>query len=264
MRPKFSQNRRAHGLPKIYKDYQEIPTFCPIVDTTSTPQYGIAKLLSSLLNPLVKNNYFVKNSFQTANRIQAIPPELFNQGYKFISFDFTSLFTNVPLKRAFNLILNRIYVDNVIPITLRERTMKKLILDACAKTVFSFNNKFYKQINGVSMGSPLGPVLANIIMTNLESTIVKELVDKSLVKLYLRYVDDTLLLVKDKDINHRHKSLIFFYQNIKFTVHTFPDGNIHFLDIKIDENHADIYYKETQGNTQASTVKHPDMEKLHG
>ena len=37
------------------------------------------------------------------------------------------------------------------------------------------------------MGSPLGPAFANIIMTELESTIVKELVDKSLVKLYMRY-----------------------------------------------------------------------------
>ena len=70
--------------------------------------------------------------------------------------------------------------------------MKKLILDACTKTVFCFNNKFYKQIDGVSIGSPLGPVLANI-MTELETTIVKELVNKTLVKLYMRYVDDALL-----------------------------------------------------------------------
>ena len=121
--------------------------------------------------------------------------------------------------------------------------MKKLILDACTKTVFSFNNKFYKQIDGVSMGSPLGPVLANIIMTELENTIVKELVDKSLVKLYLKYVDDTLLL-KIK-INLIHKCLNSFDKSIEFIVDTFPDGNIHFLDIKIDKNHTDIYYKET-------------------
>ena len=123
--------------------------------------------------------------------------------------------------------------------------MKKLILDACTKTVFCFNNKFYKQIDGVSIGSPLGPVLANIIMTKLESTIVKELVDKSLVKLYMRYVDDTLLLVKDKDINYIHRSLNSFDKNIKFTVDTFPDGKVHFLDIKVDKNHTDIYYKDT-------------------
>ena len=77
------------------------------------------------------------------------------------------------------------------------------------------------------MGSQLGPVLANIIMTKLESTIVKELVHKSLVKRCLRYVNGTLLLVKD--INYLHKSLNSFDKNIKFTVDTFPDGNVHFV-----------------------------------
>ena len=96
-----------------------------------------------------------------------------------------------------------------------------------------------------ALGSPLGPVLADIIMIKLESTIVKELVNKSLVKLYMRYVDDTLLLVKDKDINCIHKRLNSFGKNIKFTVDTFPDGNVYFSDIKADKNHTDIYYKDT-------------------
>ena len=134
--------------------------------------------------------------------MQAISLELFNQRYKFISFDVTSLFTNVSLKRAVNIILKQLYADKVIPTTLQKLTMKKFILHACTKTAFSFNSKFYKQIDGVSMGSPLGPMLANIIMTALESTIVKGLVDKSIVKLSMRYVDDTLLLVKNEDINH--------------------------------------------------------------
>ena len=61
----------------------------------------------------------------------------------------------------------------------------------------------------------------------------------------MRYVDDTLLLLKDKDINHIHKRLNSFDKNIKFTVEvdTFPDGNVHFLDdIKVDKDHTDIYY----------------------
>ena len=49
MRPKFVRIERAHGLPKIHKDYQDIPPFRPIVDTTSTPHYGTGKYLSSLL-----------------------------------------------------------------------------------------------------------------------------------------------------------------------------------------------------------------------
>ena len=184
-----------------------------------------------------------------AKRIKAIPPELFNEGNKFISFDVTSLFTNFPLKRTVN-----IYVDKVIPTTLQKRPMKSIVLDACTKTVFSFNSKFYKQIDGVSMGSPLGPALANIIMAEFESTIVKELVDKSLVKLYMRYVDNTLLLVKDKDVNYIHKRLNSFDKNIQFTVDTFPDSIVNFLDIKVDKNHTDIYsymaiHKLPQSNT---------------
>ena len=95
------------------------------------------------------------------------------------------------------------------------------------------------------MDSPLGSVLTNIIMTELESTIVKELVDKSLVKLYMMYVYDTLLLVKDKDINLTQQRFNCFDENIKFTVDTFPDCNVHVLDIKFDKDHTDIYYKDT-------------------
>ena len=46
MLPKFVQIERAHGLPKIHKDYQDKPPLWPIVDTTSTPHYGIGKYLS--------------------------------------------------------------------------------------------------------------------------------------------------------------------------------------------------------------------------
>ena len=89
--PKFAQIGRAHGLPKLHKDYQDIPPFRSIVDTTSTPHYGIGKYLSSLLNQFTINKYSIEDSFETAKRIKAIPPKLFNEGYKFISFDVTSL-----------------------------------------------------------------------------------------------------------------------------------------------------------------------------
>ena len=45
--------------------------------------------------------------------------------------------------------------------------------DICGKTVFSANHKLYQYIDGVSMGSFLGPLLVNIIMTEMEKTIIK-------------------------------------------------------------------------------------------
>ena len=51
----------------------------------------------------------------------------------------------------------------------------------------------------VSMGSSLGSVIANIFMTELEKFILDELINDNIVKFYIRYVDDTLLLVKPED-----------------------------------------------------------------
>ena len=75
--------------------------------------------------------------------------------------------------------------------------MKKLI-----KTAFSCNNKLFKQIDGVSMGSSLGPVLANIIMTELEKIVVFDLINSGLIKFYITYVDDTILLAKENDVDN--------------------------------------------------------------
>ena len=50
------------------------------------------------------------------------------------------------------------------------------------------------------MGSCLAPVLANIILTELEKVIVDDLVRSGIVKFYRRYVDDTLVLIKSLDI----------------------------------------------------------------
>ena len=58
--------------------------------------------------------------------------------------------------------------------------MKKLLKDACSKTAFIFDNKIYKQIDGVSMGSPLGPLIVNIFITELEN-IIQELIDNNFI-----------------------------------------------------------------------------------
>ena len=82
---------------------------------------------------------------------------------------------------------------------MRKSTLKKLIKDSCIKIAFSFDGKIYKQIDGVSMGSSLGPVLANVIMTELERLVVDKLIKDGLIKFYIRYVDDTLVLAKTEN-----------------------------------------------------------------
>ena len=67
-----------------------------------------------------------------------------------VFFDVKSLFTNVPLKKTTEIILNRVYSEKKFSTTLRKRSLKKLLLDAGTKTPFSFDKKLYEQIDGAS------------------------------------------------------------------------------------------------------------------
>ena len=96
--------------------------------------------------------------------------------------------------------------------------MKKLLIGACTKNSFIFINKVYEQKDGVSMGSPLGPVLANMIMAELEEKVTKRFADDVTIMLYGRYVDGALLVIKPKDIGRIQQALNKFHKNLRFTV----------------------------------------------
>ena len=113
--------------------------------------------LTSLLNLLAQNEYVVKDSFEAADKINPILFGDISDEYTCVYFNVESLFTNVPLNKTIEIILNRVYSEKKISTTLRKRSLKNLLLDACTKIAFCFTKKLYEKIDGVSMGSPLGP-----------------------------------------------------------------------------------------------------------
>ena len=46
------------------------------------------------------------------------------------------------------------------------------------------------------MGGSLGPMPANIIMTEYEKVLVDKLIEDGIIKFYIRHVEDTLLVIK--------------------------------------------------------------------
>ena len=97
------------------------------------------------------------------------------------------------------------------------------------------------------MGSALGPVLANIVMTELERLILPKLIESDLIKFYIRYVDDTLVLIKEDRIDEVLAAFNSFDQNLQFNIDKFDDGLVHFLDLSYDVTTGDIdvYSKPT-------------------
>ena len=183
--------------------------------------------------------------FEVVDRICSIPTELFDEGYRYFAFGVTSLFKNVPLNKTINIILLRIYKENLVKTNMRKSILEKLIKDSCTKTTFSFDGKIYKQIHGVSMGSSLGPVLANVLITEFERLVVDKLIKDGLIKFYIRYVDDILVLAKVEGIDNIMKQFNLLDKTNQFTIDRFEDSIIHFLDIKINGSETDLSYKTT-------------------
>ena len=69
---------------------------------------------------------------------------------------------------------------------------------ATSDVQFSFNSEIYSQVDGMAMGFPLRPILANIFMGYLESKLVDKLSSKAL---YIRYMDDCLVISQSEKVN---------------------------------------------------------------
>ena len=168
-----------------------------------------------------------------------------------VSLDVVSLFTNVPLDYTINLILKKVYEEKAISTKLSKKDFKTL-LELCTKCMhFSYNNDIYKQVDGVAMGSPLGPVLANVFMVELENTLVRKLMDK--MNLWYRYVDDTFTFIKEGEIDNVKEILNNFHSSIKFTHESEKNGEIAFLDVKVIKKlggtfETDVYRKKTDSS----------------
>ena len=111
------------------------------------------------------------------------------------SFDIYSLFTNVPITETIEICTKTIYDGHLPTPVLPKHVFIELIKTATTSVEFSFNNIMYKQIDGVAMGSPLGPALANIFVGYYESKLFNKI---SKPTVYCCYVDDTFSLFHKK------------------------------------------------------------------
>ena len=190
--------------------------------------HNLACFLCDLLSPLVPNDYSCKDTFSFVSQIKNA-----NLSKKFlVSYDVTSLFTNIPLQETTNIAINLIFNQNS-NLNISKKELKKLFLFATSQTHFIFNIKFYNQIDVVAMGSLLAPVLANIFMGFYQSNWLNEY-NLNKPKFYLRYVDE-ILAAFDKEQN----SLNFLnflnkrHPNIKFKIEKQTNHSIAFPNVFI-------------------------------
>ena len=115
------------------------------------------------------------------------------------SLDINSLFANIPLEETIDICVDNLHNDNENLPNIPKHNFRNLLNIATKEIFFMFNNKYYKQVGGVTMGSPLGPALANIFMCSFESKWLRNCPVGFKPVFYRRYIDDIFVLLSSPD-----------------------------------------------------------------
>ena len=171
-----------------------------------------------------------------------------------VSFD-VCLFTNLPLDETINLAVDLIF-EKYTNLKITKKELFELFTFCTSKTNFLFDGVVYDQIDGIAMGSPLAPTLANLFLRHYEGIWLNEY-EGDATLFYRRYVDDIFAVFENRDqalgfleyINSKHV-------NIKFTIEENNKGILNFLDVVVNNNDVlttSVYHKPTF--TEVCTIR---------
>ena len=219
-----------------------MPKFRPILSAINTRGYNLAKFLIPILEPLTQNEFTVKDSFSFVKEISKYDSSLF-----MASLDVESLFTNTPLKETINNCVNDLHNKNLYNGKLNKSDLFKLMETATSESSFIFDFLLYQEIDGVAMGSPLGPTLANAFLCHYEKEWLDNCPSHFKPMVYRRYLD---FFFSSKE--HLQPSVDYMnkeHRCIKFTLETEKNNTFSFLDMNITRQNnqlkTSVYRKPT-------------------
>ena len=129
--------------------------------------YNTAKYVASILAPLVgKTPYHIHNSQDFVNKLSNIH---ITKEESLVSYEGTALFTSVPVDDSVTIIHDKLHQDP----TLSDRTslsaaqVTELLPICLTATYFVYSSEFYVQKEGAAIGSPVSPIVANLLMEHL-------------------------------------------------------------------------------------------------
>ena len=234
----------------------------PILSATGTYNFELAKWLDTLLKPLACNKFMVSDTFTFVQELSSMtvrPTDVF------VSYDVTSLFTSVPLEETINYLVQKAFKNDWLfrnhQLTLTADNLTKLLHAATRDQLFVHNGNLYEQYEGVAMGSPLGPLMANAFMCMLEDRIVTS---GKLPGYYRRYIDDTIPIFPD----HKSHEDFFTYLNtlhpsIRFIAEKADHGVLPFIGVNCiqvaSKLETAVYHKPTDTGLLLHYHSHVDQ-----
>ena len=130
VRPTSNKPAALFATAKTHKfaDFKNITTenlkLRPIISTCGTYYYQSAKSLAKYLGPLAENEYTIKDTLEFPDRLK---DRTLDEDEVLVSYDVSSLFTEVPLEETIDYIIHQIYSENKLPHLSNKRIFKRLL-----------------------------------------------------------------------------------------------------------------------------------------
>lgn len=217
---------KLYALPKIHK---EGPLkMRPICSGIGSPSHKLASWLCDRFTKFQQpNGFYVKN---TTNFVELVKDIVIPEDHILISIDIENMYGSIPINEAENSILNWLDSLNLDCDIVSE--YMHLVHLCLSKSYVQFNNEMYEQVKGLAMGNPLSSFAANCFMSEFERKAKDDYPEFP--PTWIRYVDDTFIVIHKEKIDH----FISFLNAIKpgiinFTFEREINSELNFLDLTV-------------------------------
>ena len=117
------------------------------------------------------------------------------------------------------IVINELFKENAEICGISKCKMFEMLSLTTKESIILFDNCFYSQLDGVSMGSPLGPTFVNVFPCHHEKQWLDDYPKHFKPVYYKRYVDDIITLFKSPEdvplfanyLNIKHIKFIFLH-----------------------------------------------------
>ena len=147
------------------------------------------------------------------------------------TMDITSLYTVIPNSEGLQALKH--FFDQRTVKEPSSETLLRLAELVLTLNCFSFAGNYYKQINGVAMGTRMGPSYANLFVGYVEHQFFNQY-NGPKPELYSRYIDDCIGAISSsrEELDQFITSVNSFYPALKYTWEI-SETSLAFLDIKV-------------------------------
>ena len=167
------------------------------------------------------------------------------------TMDITSLYTVIPNSEGLQALKH--FFDQRTVKEPSSETLLRLAELVLTLNCFSFAGNYYKQINGVAMGTKMGPSYANLFVGYVEHQFFNQY-NGAKPELYGRYIDDCIGAISSsrEELGHFITSVNSFHPALKYTWEI-SETSLAFLDINVSISGnvlcTSMHYKPTDSHS---------------